>query len=336
MAASGAQVVAVTGSYGKTSTKAYIAHLLGGAPRVLASPASYNNRMGLARAINENLADGTKVFVAEMGTYGPGEIADLVEWLPPRVSVITAIGPVHLERFGSEERIVRAKREIVDGAEALVLNVDHPGLAAIASEEASRRRVITCSSGGAGADVTVGEAGVLVNGRPLGMPPDSALAGNVACAVGAALAMGVTEGEIAHRLSGLPVSAHRRAPLKSPDGGFAIIDDTYNANPAGAAAALAMLDGVAGQKVVVTPGMVELGSRQKDENRAFAAAAAAVADQLIIVGRTNRRSLAAGASGGKAAVLKVGRRQEAVDWVKSHLGPGDVVLYENDLPDHYP
>jgi UDP-N-acetylmuramoyl-tripeptide--D-alanyl-D-alanine ligase len=132
------------------------------------------------------------------------------------------------------------------------------------------------------------------------------------------------------------VSAHRRAPLKSPDGGFAIIDDTYNANPAGAAAALAMLDGVAGQKVVVTPGMVELGSRQKDENRAFAAAAAAVADQLIIVGRTNRRSLAAGASGGKADVLEVGRRQGAVDWVKSHLGPGDVVLYENDLPDHYP
>jgi UDP-N-acetylmuramoyl-tripeptide--D-alanyl-D-alanine ligase len=243
---------------------------------------------------------------------------------------------VHLERFGSEERIVRAKREIVDGAEAVVLNVDYPALAAIATELASRRRVITCSSGGNNADVTVGEAGVQFQGRPLGRPPESALAGNVACAVAAALAMGATHGEISHRLPGLPVSAHRRAPLKSPDGGFSIIDDTYNANPAGAAAALAMLEGVAGKKVVVTPGMVELGSRQREENRAFAARAAQTADQVIIVGRTNRRALAAGAAGGGASALKVGRRQEAVDWVKSHLGPGDIVLYENDLPDHYP
>jgi UDP-N-acetylmuramoyl-tripeptide--D-alanyl-D-alanine ligase len=148
--------------------------------------------------------------------------------------------------------------------------------------------------------------------------------------------MGATEGEISHRLPGLPVSAHRRAPITSADGGFAIIDDTYNANPAGAAAALAMLDGAPGRKVVVTPGMVELGSRQKDENRAFAARASQVADNVIVVGKTNRSALVAGASSGKAEVLTVRRRQEAVEWVKSHLGPGDVVLYENDLPDNYP
>ena len=73
---------------------------------VVASPASFNNRAGLARAVNEHLAEGTEVFVAEMGTYGRGEIAELCSWIPPDVAVITAIGPVHLERFGSEDRIV--------------------------------------------------------------------------------------------------------------------------------------------------------------------------------------------------------------------------------------
>ncbi len=109
-------VVAITGSYGKTSTKGYVAHLVAGTKTVVASPASFNNRAGLARAVNENLADGTEVFVAEMGTYGPGEIADLCSWLVPDIAVITAIGPVHLERFGSEDRIVQAKAEILAAA----------------------------------------------------------------------------------------------------------------------------------------------------------------------------------------------------------------------------
>ena len=82
----------------------------------MATPASFNNRAGLARAVNEHLAEGTEVFVAEKGTYGPGEIADLCRWCPPDIAVITAIGPVHLERFGSEDRIVAAKAEIIEQA----------------------------------------------------------------------------------------------------------------------------------------------------------------------------------------------------------------------------
>ena len=114
-------MVAITGSYGKTTTKQYTAHLLSGSFRVVASPASFNNRMGLARAINEQLAPGTEVFIAEMGTYGRGEIAELCTWIRPEVSAIVAIGPVHLERFKTEERIVSAKSEILDGAKVGVL-----------------------------------------------------------------------------------------------------------------------------------------------------------------------------------------------------------------------
>ena len=104
---------------------------------VCASPASYNNTAGLARTINEHLHPGTEILVAEMGMYDLGEIADLCAWIRPRVGVITAIGPVHLERLGTIERVVQAKREILDTAEVAVLNVDDPHLAALADEVAA-------------------------------------------------------------------------------------------------------------------------------------------------------------------------------------------------------
>jgi UDP-N-acetylmuramoyl-tripeptide--D-alanyl-D-alanine ligase len=118
--------------------------------------------------------------------------------------------------------------------------------------------------------------------------------------------------------------------------GVTVIDDTYNSNPAGAAAAVATLDGLdADRKVVVTPGMVELGRRQRPENERFAEAAAKVADELVIVGRTNRDALLTGARDQRARVVEVANREDAVEWVRANLGPGDAVLYENDLPDHY-
>jgi hypothetical protein len=89
------RVVAITGSYGKTSTKNHLAQLMGD-DGIVVTPRSFNNRAGLSRAINENLADGTRIFVAEMGTYGPGEIRALCSWCVPEIAVVTAIGPVHL------------------------------------------------------------------------------------------------------------------------------------------------------------------------------------------------------------------------------------------------
>lgn len=332
-------VVAITGSYGKTTTKAYVTHLLSGMKNVVASPASFNNRMGLARAVNEHLAPGTEVFVAEMGTYGPGEIAELCAWIPPDVAVITAIGPVHLERMGSEEAIVDAKREILERAPVAVISVDHPLLAAVASEEATRRKVITCSVTGP-ADVVVDQAGrVTVAGRAVGHTDVRGLVerSNLAVALGAVVGLGVDPEAVAGRVTGLPVVAHRRAKGTS-ERGFVIIDDTFNANPAGAAAALVDLADAAptGRRVVVTPGLVELGRLQREENRRFAAAAARVATDLVVVGETNRRALVEGAAGQPVSIIVVPTRAEAVAWVRSHLGPGDAVLYENDLPDHYP
>jgi UDP-N-acetylmuramoyl-tripeptide--D-alanyl-D-alanine ligase len=172
---------------------------------------------------------------------------------------------------------------------------------------------------------------------------------NLACAVAVALLLKVDAGAIGARLADLPPVDHRLQAVRAPSG-VTILDDTYNSNPAGAAAALSTLKASTGAEaaggpdrsgrlVVVTPGMVELGARQFDENRRFGAAMAAVATDALIVGRTNRRALLAGlasAPDSRTTVRLMSSRQKAVEWVREHLVEGDVVLYENDLPDHYP
>lgn len=333
--------VAITGSYGKTTVKGYVAHLVAGTRSVVASPASFNNAAGLARAVNEHLAPGTEVFVAEMGTYGPGEIAELCRWVRPRLVAIVAVGPVHLERMGSLETIAAAKAEILDGAETAVVNLDAPGLAP--HLERFRGTLIGVSvDGHPGARITAARCGeaftVTVDGATLGPfdRPD-VVPLNAAVAVGLALALGVPTEVIARRLPDLPTPPNRRAVHVAPSG-VTVIDDTFNSNPAGAAEALRLLarlgaDG--GRRVVVTPGMVELGSRQRAENERFAREAARVATDVIVVGRTNRAALRV-AREGPARYHEVATREDAVAWVRANLGPGDVVLYENDLPDHYP
>ena len=333
--------VALTGSYGKTTIKGFINHLVTGSRAMVASPASFNNTAGLSRAINEQLALDTEVFLAEMGTYGPGEIASMVSWVRPSISILCAIGPVHLERFGDLETIVKAKSEIFATSRTAILNVDAHGLAAEADRLAtSGLRVIRCSAEDATADVFVhrSDAGIEVRrgGTVIASCPglDAALT-NVACAVAAASVLGVTDEDIAARLPTVPAAEHRRHVSVSPSG-ITVIDDTYNSNPAGAAAAMATLQRLdADRRVVVTPGMVELGSRQAPENQRFADAAARVADDLVIVGETNREALEQGARDHRATVHHVARREDAVAWVREHLVEGDAVLYENDLPDHF-
>jgi len=338
------RVVAITGSYGKTSTKHHLAELLSGSMSVVPTPRSFNNRAGLAMAINDQLADGTKVFIAEMGTYGVGEIREICTWCPPDVAVLTAIGPVHLERFGTIERIVEAKAEVTERARVVVCNADDERLAALAeSLRAQGRDVRTAGSDRADVDARVAVAGerwhVALGGEPLlvispipGIQPT-----NLASALAAAVALGAEPAALAARLPHVAPVPNRLTVASAPSG-VLVVDDTYNANPAGAGAALELLRSlpIDGRRVVVTPGMVELGSRQQTENEAFAGAAARFASAVVVVGRTNEAALRRGATQGGAAVVRVASRERAVEWVRGSLTHGDAVLYENDLPDHYP
>jgi UDP-N-acetylmuramoyl-tripeptide--D-alanyl-D-alanine ligase len=334
-------VVAITGSYGKTTTKNYLAHLLAGSHTVLASPASFNNAMGLSRAVNEGLVPGTEVFVAEMGTYGPGEIRGLCEVFPPDVAVLTAIGEVHLQRMGDRDGVLAAKTEITEKARAVVLNADDDKLADLATRLPGKQ-VVRCSVTDTTGDVAIVDGRVFVAGADLGEAalPESVHPANAACALGAVVALGDDPAPLVKRLAGLPTVAHRLEPIEQPGGSW-ILDDTYNSNPVGAAEAVrraGLLAARSGGRVhVVTPGMVELGSVQRQRNAELGSAIRdAGVSSLIIVGTTNRAALQKGAAGGSTDVVCARTRPEAVALVEQRATAGDVVLFENDLPDHYP
>ena len=185
---------------------------------------------------------------------------------------------------------------------------------------------------------------LLVSGRRVGTaslgPADRpASLSNAASAAAVALELGLPAEAVLARLSCLP-SPPNRLQRYAAAGGYIVLDDTFNSNPVGARLALGRLSAEAagGRRVVVTPGMVELGASQFDENAAFAEAASALATDLVVVARTNREALLAGArrSPGGATVITFSRLDEAVKWVRGHLAAGDAVLYENDLPDHFP
>jgi UDP-N-acetylmuramoyl-tripeptide--D-alanyl-D-alanine ligase len=335
------RVVAITGSYGKTSTKNHLVDLLAGDGGVVASPRSFNNRAGLSRAINENLADGTRVFIAEMGTYGPGEITELCSWCVPEIAVVTAIGPVHLERMKTLDVIERAKFEITARARTVVVNTDDARLArwpeklagtaikvrtaGSAKEEASVRVVVEGDRWRIDVDgVTLGSTAAVLGVQPT----------NLACAIAAALELGVTSDQLMGRLARVTTVANRLNVVTAPSG-VVVIDDTFNANPASALAALKVLTSLplAGRRVVVTPGMIELGRDQYPENLSFARKVASFGAELVVVGRTNVKPLEAGY---EKPARRFDTRDQAVAWVRSALVPGDGVLYLNDLPDHYP
>ncbi|HLI43754.1 MAG TPA: Mur ligase family protein [Acidimicrobiales bacterium] len=345
-------VVAVTGSYGKTTVKGYIAHLAAPFFTVLPSPRSFNNRAGLARTVNEHLGPGTEVLVAEMGTYGPGEIAAMCKWVRPEISVMTAIGPAHLQRFRSLDRTLAAKAEITETARTVVLNVDDERLRGLAPVlRAAGKKVIEASGSNEVADVAVIGADegleLRIEGRRVGAafvpaPEMPTSLSNAACAAAVALELGVAPDQILARLANLPLPPNRLQRYMA-DGGYVVYDDTFNSNPTGARIGLARLKSdpevaPAGRRVVVTPGMVELGPLQHRENAQLGETAARVADHLVIVARTNRRALLEGVARapGGAVVTTVDRFDQALDWVRTNLGPGDAVLYENDLPDHFP
>lgn len=342
------RIVAITGSYGKTSTKGYVAHLLADSFSVVASPASFNNLMGLSRSVNERVVAGTDVFVAEMGMHAPGQIRELSESFPPDIAAITVIGEAHIASLKSKEAIFRAKAEITEKARIVVLPIDQPELAGLAERCRTEGKVVVTVSTNpdSGADVIVDAARELVTVREGSTRATASVAVsnlghavNVAVAVGIAHALDVPLAAFAQRLATVPEARHR-AEVQETANGVLIVDDTYNSNPVGAdravrgAAALAAERG--GPLVVVTPGMVELGHVQVERNTALGAAVADVGGHLFAIARTNRAALVAGGSSGAQPVRIFERREQAVAAALDQAGDRGVILYENDLPDHYP
>jgi UDP-N-acetylmuramoyl-tripeptide--D-alanyl-D-alanine ligase len=346
------RVIGITGSYGKTTTKVCIGAVLSEQLRTLTTPASFNSRLGVIRTINELLEADHEAFVVEMGMYRKGDIAELCELVHPEIGVLTAIGPVHLERLGSIEAIADAKSELpraLPSGGRLIANGDDVRVREIAArvdvetvlygldaDDADvRAEQITLADGRTRFELVIGDRRAEVSAGLLGRHNVS----NLLAAAAVGEVVGIPIERIAAGLSKVAPPEHRLAPIPNPRAGIIVIDDAYNSNPAGAAAALEVLGGhPAKRRILVTPGMVELGDEEAALNERFGRQAADVCDHVILVGPERTKPIARGLREGGLdpdAITIVRDIAEATKVLGGLTRSGDVILFENDLPDMY-
>lgn len=345
-------LVSITGSYGKTSTKFIVEAVLSQRFNVLATPSSYNTPMGLCLVINEMLRPEHQVLVLEMGIRHPGDMDELCAIARPDVGVVTSVGVAHLESMGSMEAIAREKGRMLDHLKEggiTVLNADDERVAAMA--ERARGRVWRVSvRDHPGADVTASDVRYGREGATFLVRDETGderrfrtrLLGehnvtNILLAVAVGRAMGLRLRQMVYAVDRLEPVEHR-LQLRN-EGPVTVIDDAFNANPVGARNAVRILGQFdAGRRIIVTPGMIELGERQWEENRILGEHIAEHVDLAVLVGSEQTAPIQEGlrAKDFPDEKLKiVDSLWDAQAFLKTYLREGDVILYENDLPDQY-
>ena len=334
LASSNVKVVGITGSYGKTSTKIILAAMLSEKFKVLSTPRSHNTPMGLALSINNSDLSDYDIFIAEMGARHVGDIAELCEFCPPTVACITGICPQHLESFGTEENIVKAKAEILSGgAEAYISPDCYALFEAYSGVKHCSDCVsdVVCDCSGSTFKLNLDGKSVETHTKLLGRHAVE----NIALAASCAHGLGMRVEEIVSAIGNIDYIEHRLQFIKS--GGVNILDDGYNSNVKGASAALEVLRSFEGRKIAVTPGLVELGVLEEIENYNLGKQLVGL-DLVILVGETLITPVKDGylRNGGNAEGLKiVPTLNAAQEELKNYLKDGDTVLFLNDLPDIY-
>jgi UDP-N-acetylmuramoyl-tripeptide--D-alanyl-D-alanine ligase len=349
-------VVGVSGSFGKTTTKACLAAALDPIGPTYPTPASFNSYLGVVRAINEGLEPVHENFIVELGAYRIGDIAAICDLVHPSIGVLCSLGPAHLERFGSMDAIEQAEGELADALPPdglFVTQADDERCLRVARTRAHCRTLLFSAQEHPEADLWAEDAEVTAGGtaftivwRDPTIEPvrvKSRLLGshnvaNLLAAAAVAHHAGLTPPQIARALRRVTPPKHRLEPIVNAAAGIVVIDDSYNSNPVGAAAALQVLGAHEAQRrILVTPGMVELGAEEQAENRLLGERAAAVVDLALLTGPraadirdgmlaagfdANAIVIAADGPATHAKVAEIGRR-------------GDVFLFENDIPDVY-
>ena len=340
-------VIGITGSYGKTSTKNFLHALLSVRYNVLMTPESYNTTMGVVRTIRERLCPSHQVFIAEMGAKNRGDIQEICDLVSPTYGVITSIGEQHLETFKSIDTIIATKFELADSLPTdgcLFACGDNTHIQSrlekkqplcpvvlygLESGEASITD-LQVSLVGSTFTVTIGNEQQVFTTKLLGAHNIQNLAGCIAVAH----RLGIPLSEMVYAVRLLKPVEHRLQFL--PNG---YIDDAYNSNPAGFRGALDVLKQFDAQRVLVTPGMVELGERQEALNRELGAYAADCCDFAVLVGLKQAPPLKEGllsAGFPEERILVVPTLKEGLTMLEQVPAKGArIVLLENDLPDNF-
>ncbi len=348
-------VVGITGSFGKTSTKHLLGQVLEMQAATLITPGSVNTPMGISRVVREQLGAHHRFFVCEMGAYGPGSIERLCRLAPPDMAVITAIGMAHYERFKSLETVARTKFELAEAAVARggtviiaeqVLEFEY----ARSFRERYRNSVIVagksfdCELRLVATTQTASGISAQVVWRNLTYDLRAPIFGehhisNMAIAFAAACALGVSPEDAIVALAATPQIKHL-LEVKDGPSGARLIDDAYNSNPVGFASGLRLLSDLrvdGGRRILITPGMVELGPAHEAEHQKIGQLAAEHVDVLVPVLPERIKSLTESYAKARpdALVVPCPDFAAAQDWMTRYVKPADVVLIENDLPDLY-
>lgn len=342
-------VVGITGSYGKTSTKYILTKLLSEKYHTLMTPESYNTTMGVVKTVRNSLTAAHEIFVCEMGAKYVGDIKEICDIVNPAYGVITSIGPQHLETFGNIDNIIHTKYELYDAVKDknnVVANVSSPAVNAN-----MRSGMTTCgideSDGGEyyAKDISYGTFGarftmcgkdgteIELETKLLGKHTVS----NIIVAAATALKLGVTPEQIKYAVRRLEPVPHR-LQMKNHGNGITVIDDAFNSNAEGSKAAVDVLGKFEkGKRMLITPGMVELGDSEYEINFEFGKNAARNCDCIILVGEKQTVPIKDGiAAQGYDGILYVAADLgDALIKMNELAKEGWTVLFENDLPDLY-
>lgn len=349
----GLKVLGITGSFGKTSTKFIADTILSESLNVKNTPSSYNTPMGLSKVINNELNETHEVFIAELGAKQKGEIDEVAQLVQPDIGIITAIGPTHMHMFKTIENIMNTKYELIEDLPedgVAIFNYDNEYVKVLADKTKKKtlrygmedvekldvyaKDIEVSEKGSEFVLVVKGKGEVKCSTKLLGKHNIS----NLLAAATAGFVLGMTLEDIAKGIAKVEPVEHRLNIVDSGTG-IVVIDDAFNSNPVGFRAALNVINEFKnGRKIIITPGMVELGDMEEEENYKIGKEIAKVCDYVILVGKKRtepiRRGLSdAGFSDDNAFVVNT--LNKATEVLGTLTKPGDVVLFENDLPDTY-
>jgi UDP-N-acetylmuramoyl-tripeptide--D-alanyl-D-alanine ligase len=350
-------VIAITGSYGKTSTKHILAHILGSVAPTLATPGSINTPMGITRIIREQLLPEHKFFIVEMGAYGKGSIARLCNLTPPNFGIITSIGNAHFERFKSIENVAKAKFEL---AQAVMKNkqglmfINANAVAEIFINKycSTSPIMVTNKTKNIPETFNITNTSQTVDGIKFQIQHDNSsynvnsnLYGlhhveNIALCFALAHKLGISAETITASLRITPQIRHRLEVIKEKSKPV-IIDDAYNSNPTGFTAALGVLQTFKEQgyrSIIVTPGMVELGKLHNDKHFEIGEKTSKIADYVLVITPKRIPSFIDGfnsKANNKQKLITFDTFEQAKQWLDQNTTYKDIVLFENDLPDLY-
>lgn len=347
------KIIGITGSFGKTSTKHFLYRILSERYNVLMTPGNFNTTLGVVRTVREHLKPHHEVFIVEMGAKQRGDIKEICDLVCPKMGIITSVGEMHLETFGSVESVARTKFELIDALPeggVGVVNIDSE--AAYRHLKSNNIKALTYGIENAEAEYRATNIAysatettfALSHGGRVDEGYATHILGrgnilNITAALAIAEHLGVSVDACRRAVKQIEQVEHRLSMRSS--GGITILDDAYNSNPTGARMALEVLHDFAteGKKYVVTPGFVEMGAKQYENNRLFGSDIAhANPDGVFVVNEVNREAITTGLSVGgydSAKIATVASFQEAMAALQPQLKAGDVVLYENDLPDSF-